>query len=216
VIDCLHAAGAMDRRVTIYDIASTDDTGRMARLGTSGCDGAARLEENVGPNPARNWALRDATRPYLLLLDSDCVSPSWTPGAPSCGDRVERRVGTVTPVVVHGQRPDVIQYAGVDLHFICEAVNPWQDRPLAERGDDRHDIGSAAGVGAAHRRRRGARLGLWDERYFMGKTTAISAIACGSRAIASSKSRARSSSTAASRDRPGCSRFRFGIAGISS
>jgi GT2 family glycosyltransferase len=168
VIDCLHSAGAMDRRITIYDIASSDETGRW--LASSHPDVTVRrLDENVGPNPARNWALRDATRPYLLLLDSDAFLRPDAPALLRAAIEPNSRVGTVTPVVVHGQRPDVIQYAGVDLHFICEAVNPWQDRPLAERGDDRHDIGSAAGVALLIDVAVAREIGLWDERYFMGK-----------------------------------------------
>ena len=45
--------------------------------------------------------------------------------------------------------PSVIQYAGGALHYICEAVNPWHDRTLAERGTEPQDIGAAPDVRAA-------------------------------------------------------------------
>ena len=43
-------------------------------------------------------------------------------------------IGIGSPIVVHAGDPATIQYAGGSLHFICEAINPWMDRPLAERG----------------------------------------------------------------------------------
>src|SRR5262249_18117459 len=79
------------------------------------------------------------------------------------------RIGMVTPVVVHDNQPDHIQYAGVDLHFLCEAVNPWLNRPLSERGSARRDIGSAPGVALLIDVAVATNIGLWDERYFMGK-----------------------------------------------
>ena len=54
-------------------------------------------------------------------------------------------VGTTTPVVVHAQDPDRLQYAEGFLHFICEAINPWMDRPLAELRP--HPAGQARNIG---------------------------------------------------------------------
>ena len=52
-----------------------------------------------------------------------------------------------SPIVVHAGDPATIQYAGGSLHFICEAINPWMDRPLAERGPAPRDIGVASTCG---------------------------------------------------------------------
>lgn len=105
----------------------------------------------------------------LLLLDADAY---LQPDAPlrlrATLDR-STGIGMVTPVVVHRDRPEVIQYAGVALHFVCEAVNPWIDRPLADRGRGRVDIGSAAGVALMIDVASARDVGLFDERYFMGK-----------------------------------------------
>jgi GT2 family glycosyltransferase len=168
VLECLVASGAPLGRISVYDIASTDDT--VSWLATAWpAVTVRRLPENVGPNPARNRALRDATRPILLLLDSDAfVRPD---AAARLRDALDVRsgVGVVTPVVVHAERPSAIQYASVDLHFICEAVNRWVNRPLADRGADRADIGSAPGVALLIDVATARAIGLWDERYFMGK-----------------------------------------------
>jgi len=74
-----------------------------------------------------------------------------------------------SPIVVHAAAPDMIQYAEGSLHFICEAINPWLDRPLAERGDAPRDIGVAPTCGLLLDRQAAIEVGLFDERYFIGK-----------------------------------------------
>jgi GT2 family glycosyltransferase len=86
--------------------------------------------------------------------------------AAMCADATVK-VGST--VVVHLDRPDVIQYAGCALHFMCEAVNPWIDRTLAERGPDARDIGVAPACALLLERDAAIAVGLFDERYFMGK-----------------------------------------------
>ncbi len=63
----------------------------------------------------------------------------------------------------------MIQYADTWLHFICEAINPYLDRPLAERGTDARDIGVASTCALLLDRRIAIDIGLFDERYFIGK-----------------------------------------------
>ena len=74
-----------------------------------------------------------------------------------------------SPIVVHLSEPDRIQYAGTSLHFLCEAINPWVDRTLAERGPAPQDIGVAPACGLLLDRQAAIDVGLFDERYFMGK-----------------------------------------------
>jgi len=168
VIECLNAAGMPADRLTLVDIASTDDT--LTWFSTA-CPAARilRLDANVGPNPARNLAIRNRTRSFVLLLDSDAyVRPDTIARLRSAMDP-SAAVGLVVPVVVHEDRPDRIQYASGALHFLCEAVGAWQDRPLAERGANREDIGTAPGLCCLVDASVASRLGGYDERYFMGK-----------------------------------------------
>src|SRR5215470_6536909 len=74
-----------------------------------------------------------------------------------------------SPIIVPLNAPAVIQYAGTTLHFICEAINPWKDRPLAERGGELRDIGVASANGLLLDRQAAIEIGGFDERYFMGK-----------------------------------------------
>ena len=72
VLDCLTAAGAPDDRIALYDVGSTDGTLEWLAAARPAIV-VRRLERNVGPDPGRNWALREARRPYLLLLDADAL-----------------------------------------------------------------------------------------------------------------------------------------------
>ena len=165
---CARAAGIPSERIVVYDIGSTDETAQWLASEWPAVS-VRRLDGNVGPNPARNWALREASRPALLLLDADAYIEPETPARLLAAWRAGERIGMVAPVVVHAGRPDRIQYAGVDLHFICEAVNPWMDQPVSHRGPERRDIGSAPGVALLIDVAVARRIGLFDERYFMGK-----------------------------------------------
>jgi GT2 family glycosyltransferase len=168
VLECLAASGAPRDRITVYDMASTDDSPAWLTREWPGV-GLVRHPVNNGPDPGRNLALRTATRPYLLLLDADAYVRPDAPARLRAALDPAANVGTTVPVVVHTHAPETIQYAGGSMHFICEAINPWLDRPLAERGTDLRDIGAAPGVAylidvaVAHR------IGLFDDRYFIGK-----------------------------------------------
>src|SRR5579872_6185775 len=85
------------------------------------------------------------------------------------GMATDRAIRIGSPIVVHAGAPDTIQYADGSLHFICEAVNPWMDRPLAERGPMPRDIGVAPTCGLLLDRQTAIDVGLFDERYFIGK-----------------------------------------------
>ncbi len=168
VLDCLQAAGAPRDRIRVYDVASTDGTSDW--LASTWPDVVVeRLAENAGPNPARNRAMQQAARPFLLLLDPDAFVRPDAPARLRSAFEPDAAIGMVAPVIVHERAPDTIQYASGAIHFLCEAVSPFVDRPLAERGDERRDIGAAPGMGMLVDVVVARRLGGWDERYFMGK-----------------------------------------------
>ena len=168
LLECLMASGAPRERITIYDIASTDDSVAWLAAEWPGIT-VDRLDVNNGPDPGRNRALRQCRAPYLLLLDADAyVRPDMTARlraalVPAAG------VACTVPVVVHTHAPDTIEYAGGAMHFICEAVNPYLDRPLVERGTDARDIGAAPGVAYLIDVAVSRAIGDFDDRYFIGK-----------------------------------------------
>lgn len=168
VLACLADTGATANRITLYDVASTDDTRAwLAREWPA--VRAVSLATNDGPNPARNRAIADATRPYLLLVDSDAYLQPAAPAALRAAVDSGPDVGAAVPIVVHERDPGRIQYAGSRLHFICEAITPWANRTVAERGPANADIGTAPGVCFLLDVSAARHVGGFDARYFMGK-----------------------------------------------
>jgi GT2 family glycosyltransferase len=167
-IASLAAAGCPPEDITVVDVASTDGTPDWLRTEHPRVR-HRRLERNDGPGPGRNIGITEATRPFVLLMDADVVIEPQAVPRLHAAMVADRRVRVGSPVVVHVGRPDVIQYAGGAIHFICEAVNPWMDRPLAERGSAPADIDAAPTCALLLDRATAIEIGLFDERYFIGK-----------------------------------------------
>jgi GT2 family glycosyltransferase len=105
----------------------------------------------------------------VLLMDADVVVEPDAVQLLHAQMLRNPQVKVGSPIVVHIDRPDTIQYAGGALHYICEAINPWLDRPLAERGSEPLDIGAAPTCALLLDRQAAIDVGLFDERYFIGK-----------------------------------------------
>ncbi len=163
----LRAAGCPDARITIVDMASTDGTDAYLEREAPGVR-RRRIAHNTGPSMGRNVGIRESASRWVLLMDADVMVEPDTirrlrGAAASAG------VAVASPVVVHADRPHLIQYADTGLHFICEATNPYLDRPVASRGGETRDIGAASGCALLIDRAVALRVGSFDERYFIGK-----------------------------------------------
>lgn len=167
-MESLHKAGCPAPQITVVDVASTD--GGPDWLATQWPEvRVLRLDSNDGPGPARNLGIIDAKTPYVLLMDADVmVEPDTVPQLRSAMAK-DPSVAIGSPIVVYASRPNTIQYAGTGLHFICEAVNPWQDRSVSERGSDMREIGCASTCALLVARTAAIRVGLFDQRYFKCK-----------------------------------------------
>ncbi len=164
----LEEAGCPRDRITVVDVASTDGTGEwLAREWPRVRH--RRLEKNDGPSPGRNVGITEARRPFVFLMDADVRVQPQTIHLLHAAMTADPSIKAGSPIVVHADRPDVIQYAGGAIHYICEAVNPWLDRPLAERGPEPRDIGAAPTCALLLDREASIEIGLFDERYFIGK-----------------------------------------------
>ena len=162
------AACCPPERITLVDVASSDGTGSwLARAHPS--IRVRRLDRNEGPSPGRNVGITEATLRFVLLMDADVRVRPDIVARLHAAMMVDPTIKVGSPIVVHAGRPDLIQYAGGALHFICEAVNPWLDRPLLERGSTPLDIGAAPTCALLLDRQAAIEVGLFDERYFIGK-----------------------------------------------
>ncbi len=167
-IGSLRRAGCPLARIIVVDVASTDGTAEwLARQYPE--IRIHRLPDNRGPSPGRNVGLKEAPTPYVLLMDADVTVEENTVAELRSVMAADPSIAIASPVVVHADRPDTIQYAGTALHFICEAVNPWLDRPLAERGTEPQDLGVASTCALLIVKDVALQVGLFDERYFIGK-----------------------------------------------
>jgi hypothetical protein len=129
-----------------------------------------QLDSNTGPNPARNLGIRAAETPFVLLVDDDVELQPDTVSRLRAAFDGDPSIAITTPVILYGAQPDTIQYAGTGVHFLCEGSTRWQDHALSERGSDPADLGCAAGCSYLVSRRAAMSVGLFDERYFFGKT----------------------------------------------
>jgi GT2 family glycosyltransferase len=164
----LAEAGCRPDRITVVDVASTDGTG--AWIAREWPDvRVRRLAENHGPSPGRNVGITEASRRFVLLMDADVRIRPDTVQRLHAVMVADPAVKCGSPIVVHADDPGLIQYAGGSMHYICEAVNPWLDRPLAARGHEPQDIGAAPTCALLLDRQSSIDIGLFDERYFIGK-----------------------------------------------
>ena len=167
-LDSLKAAGCPTSRIMVVDVASTDGTADWLSREWPEVQ-QRRLDRNDGPSPGRNVGIREAPLPYVFLMDADVVLRPDTVQRLRAAMAADPAAKVGSPIVVHASRPDIIQYAGGSLHYICEAVNPWLDRPLAEHPLVLADIGAAPTCGLLLDRQAAIDVGLFDERYFIGK-----------------------------------------------
>jgi GT2 family glycosyltransferase len=161
-------AGCPLSRITVVDVASTDGTAEWLARERPAVR-VRRLDRNEGPSPGRNVGITEASLRFVLLMDADVRVQADTVHRLHAAMVADPTIKFGSPIVVHADRPDVIQYADGAMHFICEAVNPWLDRPLAARGAEPKDIGAAPTCALLLDRAAAIEVGLFDERYFIGK-----------------------------------------------
>jgi GT2 family glycosyltransferase len=164
----LDAAACPRPAIRVVDVLSTDGTVEWLRYGFPDI-GVEALDRNDGPGPGRNLGIRSCPFPYVFLMDADVLVQPETIQRLRTAMTADPNIKIGSPIVVHVNAPDTIQYADVSLHFMCEAINPWLDLPLADRGSAPLDIGVASTCGLLIDRQAAIDVGLFDERYFMGK-----------------------------------------------
>ncbi len=164
----LDAAGCPRSSILVVDVASTDGTVDWLRRDFPEIS-IRTLDRNDGPSPGRNVGIRESPFPFVFLMDADVQVEPDTIQLLRAAMAEDPNIKIGSPIVVHVGAPDTIQYADGSLHFICEAINPWLDRPLRERGPLPRDIGVAPTCGLLLDRAAAIDVGLFDERYFIGK-----------------------------------------------
>lgn len=161
--------GCPPQRVTVYDVASTDGTGEWITQHHPSVR-LVRLQENRGPNPARNLAVTECKTPLVLLLDSDVQLLPGTVATLRKTMGEDPRVGIATPVVMYADRPETVQYRRTGVHYLAEASADVHDIPVTELAGATAEVGLASGCAPLIRVEAARSVGLFEERYFFGKT----------------------------------------------
>lgn len=162
-------AGCPPQRTTVYDVASTDGTGDWLAQHHPGIE-VVRLEENRGPNPARNLAVTRAGTSFVIVIDADVQLCPGTVAALRGSIGEDESIAVATPVVLYADRPDTVQYSRTFVHFLAEASADVDDKPLTQLYGETARVGVASGCAPLIRREAAVEVGLFDERYFFGKT----------------------------------------------
>ncbi len=165
----LSDAGCPEERITVYDVAGTDGSGDWLAEHHPGVR-VVRLDENRGPNPARNLAVMQSETPFVVVMDSDVQLLAGTVAGlrEAIGD--DGRVAIATPVVLYADRPDTVQYSRTFVHFLAEASAEVDDKPLTQLNGETAVVGLASGCAPLIRKSAAVEVGMFDERYFFGKT----------------------------------------------
>lgn len=171
--ECISAIKSQDYsecEIMVVDNNSTDQSVDLVKARFPEVK-VLRMEENRGPSPARNVAIRKANTRYILLVDDDAVL------APDCVrvlmDAVGKfpKIAVWAPRVIYYGRRDVIQYDGASLHYIGEAIiNNSDTRIERVLGKEPFSIDTAGGVAYIVDKEKALQVGLFDEDYFFGKT----------------------------------------------
>ncbi len=158
-----------DPMITVYDVASTDGTGDWLAQHHPGVR-VVRLEENLGPNPARNLAVTQAGTPFVIVMDADVQMLPGTAAALREAIGEDASVAVATPVVLYADRPDTVHYSRTFVHFLAEASAEVDDKPLTQLNGETARVGLASGCAPMIRSEAAVGVGLFEERYFFGKT----------------------------------------------
>ena len=162
-------ARCLDTLITVFDVASTDGTGDWLAQHHPGVR-VVRLKENLGPNPARNLAVTQARTPFVMVMDADVQPLPGTAAALREAIGEDTSIAVATPVVLYADRPDTVHYSRTFVHFLAEASAELDDTPLAQLHGETARVGVASGCAPMIRCEAAVEVGLFEERYFFGKT----------------------------------------------
>lgn len=156
-------------KVTVYDVSSNDGT--LAWLTEHyPLVTVVSLEKNKGPNPARNLAVTDCPTPFVLLLDADVQLLPDTPAKLRQAFHENDQIAVATPVVLYSDRPDTVQYSRTWVHYLAEASAEVDDKPLTQLQGRTERVGLASGCAPLIHTDAARKAGLFEPRYFFGKT----------------------------------------------
>lgn len=151
-------------RLIFVDNASTDGSRQLVKEKYPEDLEMVFLEENSGPNPARNIILNKADSEYVLFLDADVILQD---------DVITRLVtsldefqaaGVASPKIMDYHNREEVQFIGTHIHYIGAAIHPRENR------EDTFYVTSLGGACLLARRDAALDINGWNEDMFFGWT----------------------------------------------
>ena len=156
-------------RVFLINNASTDGTSEWVRDNYPEVE-VLNYPKNRGPNPARNLAIRQSKNRLVLLVDDDAVLEKDCLSELVKAAKTYPEAAVWSPRIIYFDNRDVIQFEGVFLHYIGEAILLNGETSLREGLNNITPIDIAGGVSYLVSRDAAISIGLFDEDYFFGRT----------------------------------------------
>jgi GT2 family glycosyltransferase len=168
--ECIAALAAQEirpARVILVDNGSSDGSVEHVRERHPWVE-VVPMGSNRGLGAPRNHVLKAADTELVLLIDEDIVL------APDCLRHLVAAmeapgVAVAAPLVVYYNRPNVVQYGGFGVHYLCVGIvraGPIQEFTASTVP---YTVTAVAGGAMLVRRAAALHVGLFDEDLFFGR-----------------------------------------------
>ena len=148
--------------ILLVDNFSSDNSAPLARERFGNHIRVIAMDDNRGPNPARNRALREAQTDLVLILDNDILfAPDYAARLAAVFE-AHPNVGAVTGQIRFHAEPEKIQYNGADIHYAGEVIVNRTVHP------EPFVVATASAGATLFNRRVALDLGAFDEDLMFG------------------------------------------------
>ncbi len=166
VIDKLVKQKNVTLAIKVYDNCSTDRSVEIVRKYHPQVE-VEVMDENLGPNPARNKALKDSFYDYTLIMDNDIYFDENS--LAKLGNVLNDNENCMAcgPLIAYNSNKDLIQYNGAKIHYIgATIINAGR---ISELQDHNHFKSIYLGAGALLIKNEVVeKIGYFDEDFFFG------------------------------------------------
>ncbi|MBA7489559.1 hypothetical protein ES702_00093 [subsurface metagenome] len=169
--ECLSAIKSLDYpdyEVTVVDNHSTDQSVNLVRKKFPEVK-VWEMDENRGPNPARNTAILKSKANYVFLIDDDTVLTPHCLSVLMNAKNIIPDVAVCHPRIIYYDDRTRIQQEGAEVHYIGAAIVKNGDMLIKNTSTESKPTGAASGALLVDREK-AVRIGLLDEDYFFGWT----------------------------------------------
>ncbi len=169
-LDSLLTQSYQNFQILVIDNASTDGTPEWINQNYPQVQ-VIYLTRNLGPSPARNFAIRNTPDNQLtLLVDDDAILHKDCLAHLVDAYIMYPDSAVFSPSLVYDNQPDQIQYQGTFIHYTAEAIHPNHNQSLQEGFQEITPIHAANTTCMLVVKNAAQAVDFFDEDYFFGRT----------------------------------------------